>query len=144
MKKTLRIISLILIVAMLMSITAFAKAGIDQADPCSSRYILSKTAAISAIGGGTLKISFSVTAYSSIDELGACQVNLYTADGRLMKTYYSSAYASMMGYNCSTHSATLSYPGTVGTRYYVTVVFYAENNGIAETKTITTGTKLCV
>ncbi len=145
MKKTHRIIALILAFTMCLSICAFAEGNTGKEEPeRSSRYIASKTAAVSAMGGGTIKITYSVTAYYSIDELGACQINLYKSTGQLMKTYYSSAYASMMGYNCSTHSGTVTYPGTPGTGYYATIGFYAKDGSIAETKSITTGTTICI
>lgn len=144
MKKIYRIIAIILVAAMCMSAVAFAEGEVQKDEGAkSSTYILSKRAAVSAMGGGTIKITYSVTAYYTIDELGACQINLYKSNGQLMKTYYSSAYASMMGYNCSTHSGTVTYPGTPGTGYFATIVFYAEDGNVAETKSITTGTTIC-
>lgn len=144
MKKIYRIIALVLAFSMCLSIGAFAE-GETQKDEQSrsSRYILSTHAAIGAMGGGTIKITYSVSAYYSIDELGACQINLYKSNGQLMKTYYSSAYASMMGYNCGTHSGTVTYPGTPGTSYYATIVFYAKDGSIGEYKSLTTGTTIC-
>ena len=145
MKKIHRIIAFALVFAMCLSFCAFAE-GCDQKDEGakSSTYILSKRAAVSAMGGGTIKITYSVTAYYSIDELGACQINLYKSNGQLMKSYYSSAYASMMGYNCSTHSGTVTYPGTPGTSYYAIITFYAQDGSVGEYKSITTGTTICI
>lgn len=144
MKKVYRIIALVLAFSMCLSIGAFAEGEAQKEEQLrSSRYMASAHAAVSAMGGGTIKITYSVTAYYTIDELGACQINLYKSNGQLMKTYYSSAYANMMGYNCSTHSGTVTYPGTPGTSYYATIYFYAEDGGIAEVKSLTTGTTIC-
>ncbi|MDO4816234.1 MAG: hypothetical protein Q4A83_06495 [Bacillota bacterium] len=143
MKKTYRIIAFVLVIMMSLSTVAFAAVPPPADDIQSSRYIASKNAAVTAMGGGTIRIDYSVTAYYTIDELGACQINLYKSTGQLMKTYYSSAYASMMGYNCVTHSGHVTYPGTVGTGYYAVIAFYAEDGGIGETKSISTGTTIC-
>ena len=128
---------------MSLSTVAFAAVPPPADDIQSSRYIASKNAAVSAMGGGTIKITYSVTAYYTIDELGACQINLYKSTGQLMKTYYSSAYANMMGYNTFSHGGTVTYPGTVGTGYFATIVFYAKDGSVGETKSITTGTTIC-
>ena len=143
MKRIYRIIAFVLVIMTSLSTVAFAAVPPPTDDIQSSRYILSKNAAIGAMGGGTIRITYSVTAYYSIDELGACQINLYKSTGQLMKTYYSSAYANMMGYNTFTHSGYVTYPGTVGTGYYATIYFYAEDAGTAEVKSITTGTTIC-
>lgn len=143
MKKLYRIIAFTLVIAMCMSVGAFAAVPPPTEDIQSSRYIASRTAAVTAMGGGTIRITYSVSAYYSIDELGACQINLYKSTGQLMKTYYSSAYASMMGYNCGTHSGYVTYPGTVGTGYYATIGFYAKDGSVGEYKSITTGTTIC-
>lgn len=142
MKKIYRIIAFVLVIVMSLSAVAFAAVPPAE-DIQSSRFIAGKHAAVTAMGGGTIRITYSVSAYYSIDELGACQINLYKSTGQLMKTYYSSAYANMMGYNCGTHSGYVTYPGTVGTGYYVSIAFYAEDGGIGETKTITTGVTIC-
>lgn len=144
MKKIQRIIALVLASAMCMSICAFAEGDTNKEEQDrSSRYIASKTAAVSAMGSGTIRIDYSVTAYYTIDELGACQINLYKSTGQLMKTYYSSAYANMMGYNCVTHDGYVTYPGTPGTGYYVTILFYAKDGSIGEYKSLSTGVTIC-
>ena len=144
MKKIHRIIALILVFAMCLSFCAFAEGAAQKDEGAkSSTYIASKRAAVTAMGGGTIRIDYSVTAYYTIDELGACQINLYKSTGQLMKTYYSNAYASMMGYNCVTHNGHVTYPGTPGTSYFATIVFYAKDGSIGETKSITTGTTIC-
>ena len=144
MKKIYRIIALILAFSMCLSISAFAEGEAQKDEQArSSRYILSTHAAVTAMGGGTIRITYSVTAYYTIDELGAYQINLYKSTGQLMKTYYSSAYANMMGYNCVTHNGYVTYPGTAGTSYYATIVFYAKDGSIGEYKSLTTGTTIC-
>ena len=143
MKKLYRIITFVLVIVMSLNAVAFAAVPHPADDIQSSRYILSKNAAVTAMGGGTIRITYSVTAYDTIDELGACQINLYKSTGQLMKTYYSSAYASMMGYNTYTHSGYVTYPGTVGTGYYAIITFYAEDGSVGEYKSISTGTTIC-
>ena len=143
MKKLYRIVAFALVIVMSFSTVAFAAVLPPADDTQSSKYIASKRAAVTAMGGGTIRIDYSVSAYYSIDELGACQINLYKSTGQLMKTYYSSAYASMMGYNCGTHSGYVTYPGTVGTGYYAIITFYAEDGSVGEYKSISTGTTIC-
>ena len=143
MKKIYRIIAFVLVIVMSLSTVAFAAVPPPAEDIQSSKFIGSKNAAVTAMGHGTIRIDYTVTAYYTIDELGACQINLYKSTGQLMKTYYSSAYASMMGYNTYTHSGYVTYPGTVGTGYYATIGFYAQDGSVAETKSITTGVTIC-
>lgn len=144
MKKIYRIIALVLAFSMCLSIGAFAEGEAQKDEQTrSSRYILSTHAAVTAMGGGTIRITYSVTAYYSIDELGACQINLYKSNGQLMKTYYSSAYASMMGYNTFSHNGYVTYPGTPGTSYYAIITYYAQDGSIGEYKSLTTNTTIC-
>lgn len=136
MKKPTRILSLVIVLAIGLSCVAIA-AHENEAVPCSNAYIESVIASASK-SGNTVYIMFTTVGTGIMTSIGASRIDLYTSDGSLVKTFYSSAYATMLGSNRGSYSGTVSYPGTSGKTYYAVVTAYAANSTGSGTETLTT------
>ena len=49
----------------------------------------------------------------------------------LTHTYSDPGYSYLMGHKKSSHTASVTYPGTIGEKYYAVVHFYAGERGVA-------------
>lgn len=132
-KKVLCTFALILIAATLFSTFAFA------AEPRASAYIANRSASITAQGGGTIKITFTITATGTMTMLGAQTIDLYDSDGYVTTFRYTNpTYAHMMGYSDYYYGNSITYDGTSGETYYAVVSFYAGNSSGSDAKLYTT------
>lgn len=129
MKKFLKSFSICLIIITMISTTAFAAAPNDPVDPQSNSYIWTTTVGIVPLGSGKIEIDFSVTATGKMTDLGATRVTVYKENGTIVATYIYTdpGYGYMIGHNKSTHTASVTYQGSTGQRYYAIVTFYAGN-----------------
>lgn len=127
MKKLLKSFSLCLIIVAMISTTAFAAAPSDPADPQANSYVLKTTVGIVPLGSGKIEIDFSVTAMRKMTDVGATKVTVYNESGKAVATYrYTDpGYGYMMGHNTIKHTASVTYQGVSGQRYYAIVSFYA-------------------
>lgn len=127
MKKILKSFSICLIIIAMINTTAYAAAPNDSVDPQSNSYIFKTTVGIVPLGNGKIEVDFSVTAMGKMPDVGAMYVDIYNASGKCVKTYWytDSGYGYMMGHNSSTHTASVTYQGVSGQRYYAIVSFYA-------------------
>ena len=135
MKKTLQLFSLCLIIIIaVISTTAFAAAPGDSADPQANSYIWKTTVGIVPLGSGKIEVDFSVTGTAKpMPDIGATHVDIYNATGKCVKTYVYTApgYEYMIGHNKFSHTASVTYQGVSGQRYYAIVSFYAGEMGVA-------------
>ena len=123
MKKFLRCLSLALVCMFLFNITASASNSIL---PQSSSYIMGTSADIIAESNGHLIISFSISSYGKMSEIGATSIELYENTGSSTKrvaTYNSTnpSYSYIMGKNEGVHAEAVTYDGTIGYKYYAKV-----------------------
>lgn len=144
MKRRIRIIALILAFSLVMTVTAAAESTIVPDDSKSTLYITSMTVTLTAQSYGIMKVTYSVNAAYVIDRIGALQVRVYESNGTLAKIFSSIDYPSLTSTNTSHHSGSILYGGIPGKSYYAMVVFTAEDNGLSEVMTSSTGTKLCI
>ena len=141
MKKFLKSFSICLIIITMISTTAFAAAPNDPVDPQSNSYIWTTTVGIAALGSGKIEVDFSVTATGLMPDVGATRVAIYKADGTRVASYWytDSGYGYMIGHNRVSQTASVTYQGVSGQRYYANVTFYAGNlNGAGGGHAMTT------
>ncbi len=128
---TLRIITLVIILTLLMSTAAFASIN-------ASAYISATNTWITR-SGSTVKVNFTIVGTGTMDKIGVKYVYLYEKNGNswnLVETfdYTDPDYAStMMDSNTGAHAGYLSYSGYANKNYYADVRFYAEKNGGSDT-----------
>ena len=130
-KRCLRILVLVIAMALIMSMVAFA--AMTESD-----YIAATSAWITR-SGNTVEVNFSIVGTGMMDKIGVKYVYLYEKNGNswdLVKTfaYTNSQYAStMMDSSSSGHAGYLSYSGSASKSYYADCRFYAEKNGGSDT-----------
>lgn len=140
-KKTYRFISLVFIIALLLSFSSFAVYNPPDA-PDASAYISSYSVRIINGGNGVLKVDFDVTGTGTMSKIGATSIKIYRSNGNYVTTIWNtdSGRSGMLGSNTSYHSDTENYTVTPGS-YYVKVVVYAKNSSGYDAITVTTGNK---
>ena len=126
-RRTVRIISIVLLISVLLSTAAFAAMN-------SSAYI-AYTSAVVSKSGNTINEVFGINGKNIMDKIGVTTIYLYEKNGNrwsLVKTfdYTDPLYAAdMMTTNSSIKYDSVSYSGDGSKDYYANVNFYAERNG---------------
>ncbi len=130
-KKALRIISLVIVLTLILSSSAFAIIS-------SSAYIAATSAWITR-DGDDVKVNFYIVGRNIMDKIGVKYIYLYERNGNtwsLVETfdYTDSLYAStMMGSNTSAKSGHVTYSGYAAKNYFADCRFYAEKDGGSDT-----------
>jgi len=125
-KQTVRLISLILLAAMLLSTAAFAAT-------LQSDYIY-YTSCSASRSGNTVTINFSITGKGTMTKIGSTSIYLYENAGSgwsLVKTYsyLNPLYAAtLMGSNTYYKNGSVTYNGVSGRNYYAVIYYYAGNS----------------
>ena len=140
-KKSLRVISMILVLAALLMVSA-AAVYIPPDSPDASAYISSYSVSIINGGSGKLKVDFDITGTGTMTKIGASCIKIYKSNGDYVATiwHYDSGRSGMMGSNTFYHSDVETYTVTPGS-YYVKITFYAKNSSGADAQTVRTGTR---
>lgn len=143
MKKLLRLLSLLLVLSLglSMGLSCAASAAFDgRIAPYSNAYISSMYAYLSK-SGSTLTVTFTVWGTGLMSAIGASRIYIYESDGSHVKTFYSASTPSMMTYNDSSYTSSVSYDGAEsGVGYYAVVTGYARDNTGSDTMNYTTNT----
>jgi hypothetical protein len=130
-KPILRVISLVIIIALVLSMTSFAAVN-------ASEYIAITSAWITR-DGDNVKVNFYIVGTNIMDKIGVKYIYLYERNGiswRLVETfdYTDPLYASaMMDTNTGAHSGLVTYSGSATKHYYADCRFYAEKDGGSDT-----------
>lgn len=140
-KKSLRVISLILVLSALFMISAVA-AYIPPDSPDASAYISSYSVSIINGGSGKLKVQFDITGTGTMTKIGASCIKIYKSNGDYVTTiwHYDSGRSGMMGSNKAYHSDLETYTVTPGS-YYVKITFLAKNSSGSDSITAQTSSK---
>ena len=134
MKKTVQMISFLLVAVMVMAVPALAQ---ESAVPYASRYIMSTCIYLDQTSDTQFNVWHEVIALGIMDEVGAYEIRIQqSADGQNWTTVRIVTPAdepSMIEQNSSAHVGVVSYTGTVGYYYRARIVLYAEKgNGRGE------------
>lgn len=129
MKRFVKSVCLLLVVAILLATPAFAT---ETVEPRSSSYFMRSSVYLYRTSDTTFQVWFDVTAMHSMQELGAKTIKVQrSSDGENwtdMKTYSRDSYSQMIDTNTIAHSDCVSYTGTPGYYYRAYIVLYAKDN----------------
>ena len=134
-KKTLRIVSLVLVAAALLTNMVFA------AESRESKYINSYMAMVVDAGNGLVKVNFEVTGTRRLPTLGAMKIDIYSLSEGKVKTfeYTDEEYTDiMMGTDKFLYGNSVYYQGKSGEKYSAIVRFYAADDNGSDTATYST------
>ena len=134
-KKTLRIVSLVLVAAALLTNMVFA------AESRESKYITSYMAMVVDAGNGMVKVNFNVTGTRTLPTLGAMKIDIYSfSEGKIFTFDYTDPEYEdiMMGTNTFLYGNSVYYQGKVGEKYAALVKFYAADDKGSDTATYST------
>ena len=133
---TIRIISIVLIVAILCPINVFAM------ETRASHYLSSYSAYVYPAGWGIVQVWFDVDGTGYMDEIGALEIQLYESKDNetwtWVKTFDFQDYSDMLGYNDHSHVGHVEYNGTIGRYYKAYVCVWAGKNGDGDSRTFWT------
>ena len=137
----LRLLTIILVVAMILPLTA----GATTVQPRASAYFSEYEAYISAVGNGKVQVRFSANGTGYMDELGLMRITLKESTNNstwtTVKTFTQSGTPSLMGYNTDYHSGYVTYQGVAGRYYKAYVCFWSGDNGSGENRYFWTSVK---
>lgn len=141
MKRFHRCVCILLVIAMLMVVPAFA------AEARASDYFWSSSVYLANISGTRFEAWFDVDAVNVMDELGASEIKIQrSSDGTnwtTMKTYTKESYSNLICEDTNSHAAYVSYTGTAGYYYRANITLYAKKGtGSAEWYRNTSSLKL--
>lgn len=124
-----------------MLVLAFCLSPMAVATTLSSDYISRRYVIATAIGGGKVNFSFSITGTDKMKEIGATKIEVKNSSGLTVKTFRSTDhdYLFIMGTNKGTHSGTVTYQGVQGNQYYAIVHFKAANSTGSDTESVPSG-----
>lgn len=129
---TVRIISIVLIVAILCPINVFAM------ETRASHYLSSYSAYIYPAGWGKVQVWFSVDGTGYMDEIGALEIYLYESKDNenwtWVKTFEHQDYTDMLEYNDYTYTSHVEYSGTIGRYYKAYICVWAGKDGTGDTR----------
>lgn len=128
MKRFLKCICLILVMATLM---AFPAQAAEMPDSRASNYFMSVSTYLWHLHGTTFQVWFDVTAVRGMDELGTSTIKIMRSTDNVnwttVKTYTKDTYyAAMIGQDTSFHASCVTYTGSEGYYYKALVTFYAK------------------
>ena len=136
MKKSVRVLCLILTLSLLMAFPVHAE---SNAEPRASAFFSSYWTFLHKASSTSIEIWFDVNANAAVmQEIGASMIELYeSADGQswtIVETYEKEDYPSMIDYNTGSHTGYVTYSNAISGYYYsACVTYYAKNStGIGE------------
>lgn len=143
MKRTMKNIAFLLIVAVLLSMPAYA-AERDPVMPCENNVLSQYACDLLVSSGNKLQVHFSVTAIEILDKIGALQIEIQrSSDGEnwtTVKTYKYADYPSLMATGTAAYSSYVTYYGEYGYYYRAKVSFYGQEGLLLYGKTRYTNT----
>lgn len=127
MKKFIRMICLLVVMATLVAIPAHAAEQSERA----SLYFSSYRAYCYAASSTRIEVNFTVVGVGIMEEIGASQILVQRSSDRTnwttVKTFSRSNYSDMIATNTGFHGATLSCDVASGYYYRAYVTFYGKN-----------------
>ena len=127
MKRFLRCTCLLLVLAMALSIPAFAA---ETSDPRSSSFFARSSVYLANVSGKSFEAWFEVTAVGGMDILGAKTIKIQrSSDGSnwtTMKTFSKDTYTNLVDTNTGYHATGVSYTGSSGYYYRAYIQLYAK------------------
>lgn len=129
MKRILRCVCVMLVMAMLVTIPVFAAESVSAR---ASYYFACSRVYLERLATYTFKINFDVTALDIMDELGVSSVSVQrSSDGEnwtTENTYTRDERSNFIREDAFTHAGNFNYTGTLGYYYRAKVIFYAKNS----------------
>ncbi len=129
MKRFFKAVCIILVVALLLAIPAFAA---EEISPWASIYFVNYSTYLYRTTGTSFEIWFEVAARDIMEEVGVnCIILQESSDGQnwtSIKTYTPENYPQMLCANTGTHADCVSYTGRSGYDYRAYVTFYAKKS----------------
>lgn len=130
-KRTTRILLLVVVLSILLSAATYA------AETRASEYLATYYATITKTSNGNYSIFFSVIAPAKMEHLGASRISVQRYTGSYWRTEYNytySAYPELQGENVAFYTSTLVYePQYSDSSYRAVVTFYGANSGGSDT-----------
>lgn len=131
MKRTIRLICILLVICMVASITIFAETVVE---PRASAFFAAHDTFLYKTASNQFQVWFDVTANATdIDMLGVSKIEVYRSSDQSnwikMRTYNYEDYPEMMDYNSGSHTGYVTYNyATPGYYYRAHITFYAKNS----------------
>lgn len=141
MKRFTQCVCVILVLAAILTIPAFAAEAIGER---ASAYFFKYSAYIYRVSSTKFEVWFDITAVDTMDKLGAKEIKVQRSSNgdywTTMATYDMDDYSQMIDDNTIQHDECVSYNYLSGYQYRAVVVFYAKKSSSYGELTVTTQT----
>lgn len=124
MKQTVRLVSLILVFAILLAVPAYAT---EEHAMYGSSYFVYTNAFLTKASGTNFNVSYHVTGAGGMDKIGVSYLQLQVSSDNSSWSPVASYY-NLISTNSSVHSGSFTYTGVSGKYYRAYVEFYAMND----------------
>lgn len=128
MKRFLRLVSMLLVMAMLMAVPALAA---DATPPRASAFFHMTSTYLYKTTGANFEVWFDVVAVERMDQIGVSEIrvqrSLDETNWQTVKTYTPEYYSQMIAENTAGHADCVTHIGTNWYYYRAMVVFYAKD-----------------
>lgn len=136
-RKKSRIISLLLLIACMLTITVNAQGIV----PYASDQIDAYDGDAIACGNGRLAIEFSIEGTGIMKSIGSSKIAIYEKygeDGWMIEKVFTEKTEGMTVSGRNSYSKTMYYDGTAGTQYKVVItVFATDYDNVKDSRTVT-------
>lgn len=136
----IRILSLILIVAMIIPVNVNA-----TVQPRASYYLDNYGAYVYPAGNGLVQVWFNVQGTGYMDELGVLSISIYESTNNSTwtwkKTFTHDSTSGMLAYNEVLHAGHIDYQGIAGRYYKAYICVWGGENGDGDTRYFWTSSK---
>ncbi|MFQ9206995.1 MAG: hypothetical protein ACLR28_13935 [Flavonifractor plautii] len=122
----------------LIPVFAVEQSANSSSTPFSSEYLARCSISLSSGGSGKVSVSFTVSAKSSMDKLGAQSIVIEQNTGngwRTYKTYTGTSTNGFYDYDAILYGHSFSFSATSGVSYRAVLTAYAQNSSGSETDT---------
>ena len=109
----------------------------------SSNYLTTYIADIEAQGNNIVKVSFTVRAKTTMDEVGVLQIEIERNAGNgwfYDRTLDHDDYSNFIKQNALSNKSSVTFTGIAGYQYRATITAYAADSGGSDSKTAPCGT----
>lgn len=135
--------ALVLVLALPMSANA---AVADPIQPMVSDYLISYSGKINALGGGKIRVFFSVTAKRDMANIGALNIHIYestdNSNWTWIKAFNYNSTSGMMTTNDWYHEGTVTHQVTAGRYYRAYISIYVGQGNDGDSRFFYTASKL--
>ena len=130
-----------LCLAVILTVPTYASAAVIIPDETQGNdYVDSYQVNITPVGGGKVKVKFSITGVDVMDDIGAIKILIYESsdltnwDHVMTYDHRGVSYTHLMSHDRRTYSSSITHPGKAGKYYKAYIILWVQKDGSGTSK----------